>query len=174
MRDSRVAPTLLCAALSLSIAACAAPQATVRQVAAPPGPGALAQVPDVLGEAEKLHRLNVMLMVTALRCRRSADDFTADYQRFAGQQALPLAQAGAQLRGDYIARQGARAGQVAFERLGTSMANGYGQGHAWLSCGQLRQVTRNLSAVQGRATLVEAADQLLAPRAPSRVALVKR
>lgn len=172
MRDFRVAPALLCAALSLSIAACSTSQP--RQAAAPRAHAPAPHLPSAMGEAEKLHRLNVMLMVTALRCRRTSDDFTFDYQRFAGQQALPLTQAGLQLRSEYVARHGARAGLAAFERMGTSVANGYGQGHPWLDCGQLRQVTRNLSAVQGQATLAEAADQLLAPRGSSRVALVKR
>ena len=50
-------------------------------------------------------------------------------------------------------------GQLA--RLSTTMANQYGQGHPWLTCGELKTVARSLSQVRGRATLEEAADQLL-------------
>ncbi|MCZ8171525.1 MAG: hypothetical protein O9272_07275, partial [Brevundimonas sp.] len=33
-------------------------------------------------QAEKLRRLDIMLMVTGLRCRHTADNFQPDYQRF--------------------------------------------------------------------------------------------
>jgi hypothetical protein len=127
-----------------------------------------------MGGAEKLQRLNIMLMVTALRCRLGGDDFTSDYRRFTAQQAAALDQAGAQVRGQLVARYGARAGQAAFERLSTSMANSYGQGHPWLNCGQLKQVAKNLANVDGRPTLEEAADQLLSRRGSPQMALARR
>jgi hypothetical protein len=58
--------------------------------------------------------------------------------------------------------------------MSTSMANSYGQGHPWLNCGQLKQVAKNLAKVDGRATLEEAADQLLARSGSTQLAYAKR
>ena len=47
--------------------------------------GMLASGPVSAGsfeEAEKLRRLDIMLMVTGLRCRNTPDNFQADYGRF--------------------------------------------------------------------------------------------
>lgn len=171
MRDARLAPALIATALSLSISACSKPD-VVSRVHTPAPPVRTAAVP--MDGAEKLQRLNIMLMVTALRCRRTSDDFTADYRRFTAEQTAELSEAGAQLRRQLVARHGARAGQAAFDRLSTSMANSYGLGHPWLNCGQLKQVARNLTKVQGRPTLVEAADQLLARYGSPRMAWTGR
>jgi hypothetical protein len=53
------------------------------------------------------------------------------------------------------------------------MANHYGQGHPWLSCGQLKQVTRSLAEARGSAPLLAAADQLLADTGSSQIALAR-
>jgi hypothetical protein len=124
--------------------------------------------------AEKLHRLDIMLMVTGLRCRTSRDDFMSDYGRFTARQMLSLNKAGAELRQQLAARYGARGGQRAYDRMSTSMANSYGQGHPWLNCGQLKQVAKNLAKVDGRATLEEAADQLLVRSGSTQLAYAKR
>jgi len=124
--------------------------------------------------AEKIRRLDIMLMVTALRCRAGRDDFTADYARFTRQHMAMLNAANAELRGAMTARFGARAAERALDRSSTSMANDYGQGHPWLSCAELGQAARGLAQVQGRATLEEAADQLLDTSRSSRWALRAR
>jgi len=124
--------------------------------------------------AEKLRRLDIMLMVNSLRCRTTRDDFRSDYHRFTAKQMTSLNQAGAQLRNQLVARYGQREGERAFDRLGTKMANAYGGGHKGMTCGQLKQVARNLSKVDGRATLVEAADQLLTGKGSSRLAYGKK
>lgn len=124
--------------------------------------------------AEKLRRLDIMLMVTGLRCRMTADNFTADYGRFTSSHLGELNDANAELKGDLARRYGAAGAQRALDRLSTTMANGYGQGHPWLNCAELKMVARNLSAVRGRATLEEAADQLLSDYSPPRFALADR
>lgn len=119
------------------------------------------------GGAEKIRRLDIMLMVSGLRCRLGGDDFMADYGRFTRHHMATLNAAGAELRRDLSARLGGRGAERAFDRLSTSMANDYGQGHPWLNCAELGQATRSLAMVEGRATLEEAADQLLdASRSP--------
>ena len=124
--------------------------------------------------AEKLRRLDIMLMVTGLRCRAGRDDFMADYGRFTTRQMGSLNGAERELRQEIFARYGTFDGRRALDRLETVMANDYGRGHPWLDCGELKQVTRNLAEVEGRATLEEAADQLLARNGSPQIVLAKR
>jgi hypothetical protein len=124
--------------------------------------------------AEKLRRLDIMLMVTGLRCRTTTDNFTADYGRFTSSHLRDLNAASDELKADLARRYGAAGAARALDRLSTTMANAYGNGHPWLNCRDLKEVARNLSAVHGRATLEEAADQLLSNVAPPRFALAQR
>ena len=118
--------------------------------------------PGPLG-AEKLRRLDIMLMVTGLRCRTSADDFRAEYGAFTSRHLATLNEASDVMKAELARRHGAAGANRALDRISTTMANSYGQGHPWLSCAELRMVARNLAEVRGEATLIEAADQLLAP-----------
>lgn len=112
-------------------------------------------------EAEKLRRLDIMLMVTGLRCRTTADNFIDDYGQFTTRHMSELNEANRDLRTELSARYGNAAADKALDRISVVMANEYGGGHPWLGCGELRQVTKSLALVQGHDTLVEAADQLL-------------
>ncbi len=118
--------------------------------------------PGPLG-AEKLRRLDIMLMVTGLRCRTSADDFRAEYGAFTQRHLAMLNRASDVMKSELARRHGEAGAARALDRVSTTMANSYGQGHPWLSCAELRMVARNLAEVRGEATLIEAADQLLAP-----------
>jgi hypothetical protein len=166
MRVKHAVSALAAATVCLAISACSRPDvAGPAQASRPAAPQAQPQLS--MSSAEKLYRLDIMLMVTSLRCRKTSNDFTADYQRFNARQLAALNEAATKLRG----RLG---GKAAFDRVSTGMANSYGNGHPWLNCGQLKQVTRNLAQVQGKATLAEAADQLLARKGSPRLALGKR
>lgn len=125
-------------------------------------------------EAEKLRRLDIMLMVTSLRCRKTSDDFQADFQRFEAAHLGDLNDATRTLRNGLVAREGVVGASRALDRLSTTMANQYGQGHPWLGCGELKMAARILGDVRGREALVEAADQLLAPADTSAFALAER
>lgn len=118
-------------------------------------------------EAEQLRRLDIMLMVTGLRCRTGADDFRADYGRFTTRHITELNQASDSLKADMARRYGAAGAARALDRLSVTMANAYGQGHPWLSCADLKVVTRGLAEMRGTSALEEAADQLLAPAGSS-------
>lgn len=122
--------------------------------------------------AEKLRRMDIMLMVTGLRCRTTADNFQADYGRFTTRHIAALNQASDELRAE-LGRSGAANSTRALDRLSVTMANSYGQGHPWLTCRELKQVAQNLVEVRGRATLEEVADQLLAPSSPPRFAYAR-
>ena len=124
--------------------------------------------------AEKLRRLDIMLMVTGLRCRATADNFNAEYGQFTSQHMAELNRANAELRDDLGLRFGAERANRELDRLSTEMANRYGQGHPWLSCADLRSVARDLSEVRGTDTLVEAADQLLGNEASGSLAMAHR
>jgi hypothetical protein len=124
-------------------------------------------------QAEKLRRLDIMLMVTGLRCRTGPDNFQSDYGRFTTAHLPALNAASNTLKRELVARHGAAGVNRALDRLSVQMANSYGQGHPWLNCGQLKQVTRSLAAARGSAPLLEAADQLLAETGNSQIALAR-
>jgi hypothetical protein len=124
-------------------------------------------------QAEKLRRLDIMLMVTGLRCRTTADNFQADYGRFTTRHLPALNAASTTLKGDLSRRYGPVGANRALDKMSVKMANEYGQGHPWLSCGQLKQITRNLAQVKGTAPLIEAADQLLARNGNPQIALAR-
>ena len=115
------------------------------------------------GEAEQLRRLDIMLMVTSLRCRLGADDFAPDYAAFAARHLATLNEAGRVLQG----RRGVRA----LDTISTTMANRYGTGHPWLDCAGLRAAAQQLAAAPDRYHLLAAAEELLAD-SPRRAGLV--
>jgi len=126
------------------------------------------------GEAEQLRRLDIMLMVTALRCRFGEDDFQSDYNRFAARHLETMNGAAQQLQAEYAARGGSQQARRALDQLSTGMANRYGQGHPWLGCAQLRSVAQGLSEASGREVLLAAAADLLEDIAPGRETLLAR
>jgi len=114
-----------------------------------------------IGSAEKLRRLDIMLMVTGLRCRKTADNFQPEYGRFSTNHYAELNGAAQTLKAEYSRQYGAVGANRALDRMSVQMANQYGQGHPWLNCGQLKQVTKSLADMRGAAPLYEAADDLL-------------
>ena len=133
-----------------------------------------AQASGAMGGAEKIRRLDIMLMVTGLRCRKTADNFNAEYGRFTTSHMAELNRANAELRSDMAHQYGPAAANRQLDRLSTTMANAYGQGHPWLSCSDLKHVASDLAQVRGRDTLVEAADQLLGEQRSSQLAYARR
>ncbi len=129
---------------------------------------------DSLEQAEKVRRLDIMLMVTGLRCRSTPDNFQADYGRFTTAHLAELNAAGAELRADYTRRHGSGGANRALDRMSTTMANAYGGGHPWLNCAQLGTVARNLANARGPEPLVEAADQLLATNGSPQMAMASQ
>lgn len=114
-----------------------------------------------MSQAEKLRKLDIMLMVTGLRCRTTPANFQSDYGRFTTAHYAELQGAANTLKSQFVASLGARGADRALDRMSVTMANAYGQGHPWLDCGQLKQVAQNLAAAKGAAPLLEAADQLI-------------
>lgn len=127
------------------------------------------------GDAEKLRRLDIMLMVTGLRCRNGVHDFQADFQNFEAAHLPALNGAAAQLRDGLAMRYGASGAERALDRISTVMANQYGAGHPWLECHELKIVAKSLAQMHGTEALIEAADQLLATSGtPAQLTWVRR
>lgn len=123
------------------------------------------------GSAEKLRRLDIMLMVTGLRCRTTSSDFQREHLAFEASHLAELNGASDELRRDLARTYGAAGSARALDRISTQMANRYGQGHPTMSCAALKQAAVALQSVHGRAELVAAADRLLAPEAGTRLAI---
>ena len=114
-----------------------------------------------IGQAEKIRRLDIMLMVTGLRCRKTPDNFQREYGRFTTNHIGELNAAARELKADYAVRYSPAKAERALDKLSVQMANQYGQGHPWLNCGQLKHVAGTLADLRGLSSLVEAADDLL-------------
>ena len=112
-------------------------------------------------DAEELRRLDIMLMVTGLRCRTTADDFQADYGRFTTAHYPELQAAALEMKADLAKQYGAAGANRALDKMSVQMANEYGQGHPWLNCAQLKQVTRGLATSVGSTALAHASKTLL-------------
>jgi len=123
-----------------------------------------------MGHAEKLRRLDIMLMVTGLRCRATADDFQADFQAFEASHMAELNAAQARLHSDMVARFGKAGANRELDRLSVTMANKYGGGHPWLSCHELKSAAQDLTQAPGEAPLLAAADAMLTGDQPPRIA----
>jgi hypothetical protein len=121
--------------------------------------------------AEKIRKLDIMLMVTALRCRKGSDNFQAEYERFSTSHLAELNAASNTLKADLGRRQGAAGAKRALDRISTGMANAYGNGHPWLDCAGLKQVAQELASSRQPGVLLAAADEYLASSS-GRVALV--
>ena len=129
--------------------------------------------------AAKLRNLDIMLMVTALRCRMGADNYQPDYYNYSAAHQVELNVANGVLRAQ-VAGAGATVANRALDKMSTGIANSYGLGHPELGCHELRQITRDLASTGVRGALLDAADALVgAPTIPGgscamRVATVRR
>ncbi|WP_159866083.1 S-adenosyl-L-homocysteine hydrolase [Novosphingobium sp. 9U] len=123
--------------------------------------------------ADQLHRLDVMLQTTGKHCSKTRSDFRRDYAAFSQAHRAALTQAAREIRGELAQRYGRDRATNAFERMNMRIATQYRGGHPWLDCEELQTVTRGLVMVQGSATLVEAADQILPKRRVVRFAMAR-
>lgn len=135
---------------------------------------ALATPAHAESDAQKLRRLDIMLMVTGLRCRTTEDNFMDDYGAFTSGHMKELNDAAGELTTQLSAIVGEDGAKKALDQMGVVMANEYGAGHPWLSCHELRSVTQGLASVEGRDTLVEVAGQILERKPPILFALARR
>ncbi|MEO7246894.1 MAG: S-adenosyl-L-homocysteine hydrolase [Novosphingobium sp.] len=105
--------------------------------------------------------MDIMLMVTALRCRTTSSNFQTDFADFEAAHLGELNGAANDMKRGMLAEFGPRGVDRALDRISTAMANQYGQGHPWLDCAELKSITHSLAMMRGQDALEEAADQLL-------------
>ena len=117
-------------------------------------------------DAAQLRKLDIMLMVSSLRCRFGPDNFQADYERFSTNQHAMMQNAFDVLQADYTARMGAAGAKKTLDTISVGMANHYGQGHPWLGCGDLKAMTRDLSTSADRTRLLAVAGEVLGDQPP--------
>jgi hypothetical protein len=125
-------------------------------------------------EAEALRKLDIMLMVSALRCRFGADAFQADYERFSARHLGTLNAAYRSLHDGLAATYGAKRATRMLDDISVGMANRYGQGHPWLDCAQLKQVAQDLADHRQSTELLGEAAYLLAERPEGTAVLAVR
>lgn len=123
--------------------------------------------------ATTLRRLDMMLMVTSLRCRFGADDFRVEYDAFRVRHMPTLRDAALLVTADLSRKLGQRGATDAFDRMSVAMANHYGTGHPGMSCAELKRATGDLRRLPDSAALLAAADRLLDP-ADNAVVMVAR
>lgn len=112
-----------------------------------------------LVRAAKLRQLDVMLMVGSLRCRSTAQDYRAAYDRFLLRHRPVLSKANMAILGEMRAKLGPVGAIDMLDKASVRMANRYGE-QAGYGCGDLGEVTAALADSGGEA-LVHAADMLV-------------
>ncbi|MBL0925140.1 MAG: S-adenosyl-L-homocysteine hydrolase [Sphingomonadaceae bacterium] len=110
-------------------------------------------------DAAKIKHLNTMLMVTALRCRNTSDNFLPQYNRFVAKHNGLIGSQNAALRNHLAQTYGARGAEGALDRMSIGYANSYGNGHKTMDCRQLKELATKLSSeAHGVVTMAAAAD----------------
>ena len=137
-----------------------------KTIAAAATAAALMMTPTTASAAsqdEQVRKLDIMLMVTSLRCRMGADDFQPQYRKFSSNHLTSLNGAARRLEAGLVARHGKKGATRALDRISVGMANQYGQGHPWLGCAELKEITSDLAKSNDPAILAQAAEELLGP-----------
>lgn len=127
---------------------------------------ALLATPSVANASEQheqVRKLDIMLMVTSLRCRMGADDFQPQYRNFSATHITALNHAARSLESGLVTQHGKTGAKRALDRISVGMANQYGQGHPWLGCAELKEITTGLGQSNDPAVLAQAATELLGP-----------
>jgi hypothetical protein len=125
-------------------------------------------------DAEAVRKLDIMLMVTSLRCRRTADNFQPDYQRFSSSHLTALNAASRTLQAGLVKKSGPAGAKKALDKISVGMANEYGNGHPWLGCGELKQIAKNLASDKDSTKLAATADDLLSSRPRGQFAMLAK
>lgn len=106
---------------------------------------------DAAYKAAQVRELDTMLMVEALRCRKTSANFVNDYNKFVVASRPALLQANAALRGHFAQQFGAKGALNAYDNYMTTVANRYGAGTAGLDCNDMASIVRTGLAAKGSA-----------------------
>ena len=109
-------------------------------------------------EAAYVRDFDTILMVATLRCRGQGMEITADYNKFVREKRTLLVSANDELRAQFAAGRGAKAGLDAFDRFATALANSHGANAEGLSCAEYKALAQAAaSAPPDRAALLQLA-----------------
>ena len=112
--------------------------------------------------AVKIKHLTTMLMVTALRCRKSHSNFLPNYNKFVQKHNSLIGSQNALIRMQLRKTMGKRAVRSANDRISIGFANRYGGGHPTMDCAALSKFARDMGSQQrSLASLVRIADSKL-------------
>lgn len=101
---------------------------------------------DSAQDAATIAKLNMMLMVTGLRCRNGADNFLPQYNKFVTSSNGVLGSQHTALKSYFAQTMGAKGAEGAFDRLVIDFANGYGAGHPTMGCSELKVIATDLAS----------------------------
>lgn len=111
-------------------------------------------------DAAKIKHLNTMLMVTALRCRNTPDNFLPHYNRFVIKHNALIGSQNSVLKSHLAQTYGAGGAVNALDRMSIGFANSYGNGHKRMGCKELKQLAADLAnQPHGVTTMASIADQ---------------
>ena len=110
-------------------------------------------------EAAQIRDFEMMLMVSALRCRSTGSNFLAAYNRFIREKREALTQVNDELREHFRLVAGPVGALGAYDNYVTQLANVYGAGADGLACRDLQSITDAANALPAtRSALLELAD----------------
>lgn len=110
-------------------------------------------------EAAQIRDFEMMLMVSALRCRATGNNFLASYNRFIREKRDTLTQVNDELREHFRSAVGPVGALGAYDNYVTGLANSYGSGAEGLACRDLQSITDAANALPpSRSALLELAD----------------
>ncbi|WP_022683192.1 hypothetical protein [Sphingobium bisphenolivorans] len=110
-------------------------------------------------EAAQIRDFDMMLMVSALRCRSTGHDFLASYNRFVREKRSALTQVNDELREHFRVAVGPVGALGAYDDYVTGLANLYGAGADGLACRDLSSIADAANALpESRAAILELAD----------------
>lgn len=104
---------------------------------------------DAAYRAAQVRELDTMLMVEALRCRKTPASFLDDYNRFVEASRPALLKANTALKEHFAGEGGERAALDAYDNYMTMVANRYGAGAEGLGCDDMGSIARAVLAGNG-------------------------
>lgn len=115
---------------------------------------------DAAYKAAQIRELDTMLMVEALRCRKTRANFVGDYNRFIVANRPTLIKANAALKAHFAAQVGEKGALNAYDRYMTTVANRYGAGSEGMDCRDVAGIVDDALAAKGSAeALYQIADR---------------
>jgi hypothetical protein len=101
---------------------------------------------DSEANAASVANLNMMMMVSALRCRKGADNFLAEYNQFVKTNNATLGAQNALIKSRFARMNGAAAAEGAMDRFTIGLANRYGGGTIDKGCSELKVIAGDLAS----------------------------